>query len=400
MSKVDDLDLTLLPLDYFRKLVGVDPYHFWQMTHTLHPLDGYSQIYPHERWQHTTVLPIPSMPERSAKRGPGRYDILEAIARAEEKIADFHALNTWCGLKYTYREEIRLKKPRQEVWYSRTPYKLTTRWWHVNTVGVQTWTSISSGVALVYDASDDVTLTVNVGSVSTGEVVVCYPGTQVRIRPAQVTKVGNVATVTLKKWLCGKPADWETGDPIDASDVLNLLTEVDVYRLWMDTSEQIILVWEPEASRCSCSGAGCPACAGSTRDACALRGDYSIGVVAWQTATYDAVDARWELLGTWPYSRFPDLAYISYLHGFPTGSDRYMSSKWQKVVSYLAAAELPSYVVDATSQPDILYDWRMDLARQEEGSRFSVSPSGLDNPFGTRRGQVYAWKAVKEACGD
>ena len=32
MTMIEDLDLTALPLDDFRKVVGIDPWHFWQMS--------------------------------------------------------------------------------------------------------------------------------------------------------------------------------------------------------------------------------------------------------------------------------------------------------------------------------------------------------------------------------
>jgi len=373
--------------------MGVDPYHFWQMTNPVHPMQGYSQIYPHERWQHTVDV---TMPARSAKRGPGRFDMLRAIVDAEEKLAGFHALNTWPGPRYADSEVVRLKKPRQPMLYQRTPYGLRTRWWHVQLVGVQTYTPIDT-VAPVYDASDDVTVEVDVGSVSADEVVICYPGTHVQIRPISVSKVGDIATVSLKKWLCAKPELWETGDAIDSADNANLLDEVDVYRVWVDTTSQIVLAWEPEIYNCADGG---EICSLASCTACAVRKDYSIGYVGWQTATYDEDAGKWKSGPLWPFSRFPDIASISYVHGFPTDGDRYMSPEWRRVVAYLAAAELSDYVWDVTSQPEILYDWRVDLAKQEEGNRFSLSMADLDNPFGTRRGQVYAWKALKSAIGD
>lgn len=392
-----DYGKTILPLDAFRRWMGIDPYHFWQMEHVAHPMEGYSHYYPHERWQYTAAVPD-VMPQRTAKRGPGRLDFIKAIADAEDKIAQYPPLNTWPGPKYSANEEVRLKKPRQAVLYTLTPFGLLTRWWHVQTVGVQTWDPLGAAVALVYDATDDVMCSAAVTSdVAASEVVVCYAGTTIPIRPIEVTISGVTATITLKKWMCGDPNDWETADPIDANDTDNLIQTVDVYRVWIDTTQQIILGWEPDLLYCDCTASDCVICSIVGRTACAVRKDYRIGYVGWQVAEYDG---GWEALTVpWPHARFPDLAYISYVHGFTADGDRYMSTKWQRVVSQLAAADLPSYVVDTTSQPDILYDWRIDLAKQEEGSRWSIGTSDLDNPFGTKRGHIAAWKAVKEAAG-
>jgi hypothetical protein len=39
----------------------------------------------------------------------------------------------------------------------------------------------------------------------------------------------------------------------------------------------------------------------------------------------------------------------------------------------------------------------VDLAMDMDGAAsFSVSPEDLDNPLGTRAGQVYAWKRIRQ----
>jgi hypothetical protein len=46
-----------------------------------------------------------------------------------------------------------------------------------------------------------------------------------------------------------------------------------------------------------------------------------------------------------------------------------------------------------------LYRWQFDLARtggSNDESYTSVSAADLDNPFGTRRGHVYAWRFVND----
>lgn len=401
INKVDDYAKTILPLDYCRALVcDVDPYHFWQMTYTGHPERGYSHIYPHERWQYTTT-PL-SMPAASAKRGPGRRDFLDAIAKAEAKISAISELNTWPGPKYTESEEVQLVKPSAFKFAyptRRTPYGLRTRWWHIQYVGVQRLTPIQAGVALSFDATDNVTLTVTT-TVSADEIVITYPGETIQIRPIEVTKVGNLATITLKKWLCGNPTSWETAEPINADVVLNLLQTVDVHRSWVDPSSQITIAWEPDYTLCTCDNSStCQVCQLATADACALRKDYKVGYVGWQFATWNAVTGVYDSAAV-SCSRFPEKAYISYVHGFPTNGDRYISNRWAQAVAILAAAELPDYVYDTTSQPQQLYYWREDFARQEGKSRHTMSMSDLGNPFGTKRGQIEAWKIVKQAIGD
>lgn len=404
MARVDDLLLTILPLEYFRRqVVDIDPYHFWQMIHTDHPERGYSHVYPQERWMYTTQLMSPQA--TSAKRGPGRLDFLQAIAEAESSIASVSELNTWPAPKYTEAEEVIIHSPSEfNIAYPsrQVPYGLKTRWWQVRRVGVQTWDPLQAAVAIVYDvpaASDDATVTI-VTTVDADELVIAYPGTEVPIRPIEVSKVGNTATITVKKWLCGDPADWETADPINADDTTNLLQTVDIYRVWVDPSDQILMAWEPAISGCdTCSDGTCLACQLSTQTACAFRKDYKIGHIGWQYATWDAVSGSYTI-ATIANERFPEKAYVNYMHGFPLDGDRYYSQKWQRTVSILAAAMLPAYVYDTTSQPQQLAYWREDFTKQEGKSKHNIGQSAMINRFGSNRGHIHAWNAVKDAIGD
>ena len=41
------------------------------------------------------------------------------------------------------------------------------------------------------------------------------------------------------------------------------------------------------------------------------------------------------------------------------------------------------------------YRWQQDLARtNKDDELYTVSPQDLNNPFGTRRGHVWAWRQV------
>lgn len=401
---LQDYTMTILPLDYFRRFVSVDPYHFWQMSNTGHPERGYSHVYPHNRWQYTerVATGAGSMPGESAKRGPGRYDMLEAIAAAESKIASVSELDTWPGPMYTEDETVILKKPKAySYWWSReTPYGLLTRWKKVQYVGLYTWTAIRLGATLVYDATDDVVTAVTT-SVDEDEVVACYPGTYVPIRPINISVSGTTMTITIKKWLLADPDLWDTASVIDATDTTNLLSAVDVYRVHVDPSDQILVAWEPDISYCECLNTEqCELCAHATMQACAFQKNYKIGFVGWQVGEWNATSEEYERVISCYRSRFPDKAYINYQHGQPLEGDRYMSRRWQRIVCMLAAAELPDYVYDATSRPDAMYYWRTDFAQQEGLDKHQMSMSDLDNPFGTKRGQIMAWKEVKRAIGD
>jgi hypothetical protein len=403
MAKVDDLELTLMPLDYLRRFLGIDPYHFWQMTKDTNPIRGYSHIYPHERWQYNSM----AMPGTDAKRGPSRQDLANAIADAEQKIASVSELDAWPAPTYTEDEMVILKMPKTDFaseWPSRSrPYGLMTRWKQVQRVGTLTLTLQDDAVDIsaAYNATDDVTFTVTVQSgVTADEVVVMYPDTEVRIRPIEVSVSGTTATITIKKWLLGDPDDWETSDAIDADTTTDLLQTVDVYRRWIDSSDQILIAWEPDILICGCLETDtCAACQTATKAACAVEKDYRIGYVGWQFATWNATTEEYDR-DTCAISRYPDRAIISYEHGFPSGDDYYISNRWMQTVSKLAVAQLPDYVVDTTSRPDALWYWMQDMTWVEGFNRHTMSQSDLNNPFGSKRGHVEAWKEVFRAIGD
>lgn len=397
MAAIDDYGHNLMPLEYFRRHMAVDPYHFWQMSRTGHPFEGSSHIYPHERWMYTTST-VRVMPDASARRGPARLDMLQAIADAEALMANFSALNSWAAPRYAEAEEVRLVKPAS-IYARVLPFSLFTKWHNVQNVGWLTLTELQTGVVPVYGAADDATITATVGTALASEVVVTYAGTTIQIRPISVTVTAGVATITVSKWLMGDPTLWVNANAINADVNTGFVATVDVYRQWLDPSLQVILAWEPNIRLCGCLSSTCRVCQLAITYACAIQKNYKIGDVGWQFATWNATTGQYDANDP-TATRYPDLAYIYYMHGFPTGSDRYMDLRWQRAVSYFAAALLPDYVADSTSQPEVMYHWRRDMAQSLEGRPRTATRRELNNPFGTKRGMIYAWNVVREAVGE
>lgn len=376
---INDLDLTALPLDTFRQIMGVDPWHFWQMSTPT----GCSSVYTHYRWLGDGYV--------------ARHDFIQAIVMAEQTLA--RKLEFWPGLRYQENEIVRLIVPRQPVLYNRTPMKIHVDWHRVQQVGRRTWALLGSvAMATLYTASEDVTITIAglpAGTIAS-EIVVCYTGTQVQIRPIQVTVSGAVATINIKRWLMGDPDLWSVGTVIDPSDNDNLLALVDVYRVTYDTSHAITLAWEPEIQMCGCLTDSCNVCAGATQSACASRGDWANGLIGWQAANYAA--------GVWtpatlPWSRYPDMSYVSYLHGANPDPDRYMSMFWAQIVSHMAVALMDEAGCGCSDTMSAMLYWKEDLAYSKDSSH-QLGPMDIDNPFGQRRGQISAWKAVLMQAGE
>lgn len=373
---INDLELTLLPLDYFRRMLGVDPYHFWQFEHPDHPLSTCTSIYTHEKWQSGNVA---------------RLDMLTAIMEAERNLAE--VIRYWPAPRYVYREKRALQHPQTLSSRSSRPLTLHTEFIKIQDVGTQQWDLIES-IVLVYDATDNVSFTVTVPDDATAdEIYVTYSSSRIRIRPITVTLSGTTATITIKKWLLGKRELWHSGDNISASVIDNYEGQVDVYHVWLSKTEQVLVYYEPTDGRVVCEDPTDTLCEGSTQNACAMQGNYDLGVIAYQLASY--ADGAYSAVST---TRYPDSAYISYISGANTQGDRYMSRFWQRIVAHYAVALLDLPLCSCSDVRDAYNYWQEDFGQTQgmAGRSATYSQSALENPLGSlRRGAVDAWNTIR-----
>lgn len=373
--QIDDLTRTILPLDYFREVLGIQPYHFWQLTTTRHRFEGCSSVYSHERWL--------------SDHGPGRNDFIMAINAAEAMLAN--VLGYQVGPMYS-EETIDLALPKV------FGYKHKTAWQHINVVGKLTYTTLSAAVAPNYNnPADWVTLSVNVGNVSACEVIVCYPGTFVEIRPIDVTVASGTATIKIRRWLLGNPANWENGDAHDADVAGNMLATVDVLRKWYDVTQQANLLWEPSISDCGCLEPGCAICSLSSVTACVTEADYAEGIVDCRPASYDSEQGKYVAVTALPQYRRPDMVRINYYHGLLDGC--WMPVAWRKTVTVLAVSMLDSGVCGCADVVNAVQYWQRDLNESTPSGTFMLGQSEMEGAFGKKRGALHAWNAVKLAIG-
>lgn len=385
MPITDDLLSSTLQLEQFRQVLGINPYHFWQMRFTKHPYNGCSESYTHYRYL--------------GERGPGRYDIIQAINTAESMLSGL--LNYKLGYNYAQHEHVVLPVPKQ-LTYRVSPYTFQTRWEKVLEVGQRVWDLIESvtfwSVGDPDTMAESISFTVALAEdIPACELKVCYQGTQVPIEPVEISVSGLVATIVIKRWLLGKPSDWEDGAVIDANSLANLINTVDVYHVWLDPSRQITLAWQPEFNLCGCGGATCPVCSLAMQSACATPGIFKVGVIAWQPATYYPELGYTGVSLVMP--RYPDMAWINYSHGV-IDEKCTMPSYWRRVVTLLALTYLDNGACGCADVANVYSYWQEDLAKVSERQTFNLGPSEMDNPLGKRRGAINAWQAVKQAIGE
>ncbi len=231
------------------------------------------------------------------------------------------------------------------------------------------------------------------------------------VRPAR-TKVisAGVFTATFWVWQLIETTLWEALPTeadfasVDASIGTNVVNTVDIYYEYNDTTAvQSMFYWEGEPSTnfyCSCGSPTCVHCGHTTQDGCLTVRNVDAGLVVPAPATYDEVDGAWEST-SWTVCHDPDLVNIWYYAG--EQSDAYLAGTscepmpfyLQQAVAWLATARLERPLCDCANVVALFDDLRRDFAdtaRDITGHNLTLGL--LDNPFGTRKGEVKAWQRI------
>lgn len=416
-----------LPLESFRRIIGYNPFHFWQLTNSDVPLDSKcnSLVYEYS-WQNVNAV--------------GRADIRAAIAIAEEKLRSY--------LHYSpaphYVEET-LSYPRyydRRSMYAapidsdgrRVSLKLAEG--YVQALGVEAHTLIGTPSTITYSDSDGdgITDTFTTSALATtvtdtDQIAVYFSSTdrytgasigpRWRIAPVKVTISGGNVTIKGPIWLIVKPIKYQgystsskslvldpgnVSNPPQPPTNLNYATSVEIYRRYTNgdgttnATAQALFTWETSPG-CDCAtvsdSSTDPAAIATSIGRVGLR-DSKTGLVTPGTATYDTTSALWAS-SAWTGCQPPDRVLIRYLAGLPLVNGE-MAPAWQQVVAHLALAELPGPLCNCERANREVHYWQTDLARtggNNDEQYGAISARDLDNPFGTRRGHVFAWRFVQ-----
>ena len=401
---------TKLTLARWAELMGINPLHFAGVqldgdgnTPDLQNATGCSQPWPQYSWQ--------------AHDSESRESVAEAIATAEANIEaalGYRLLpewqvDEWRPTARPYRPELVQYGTYDLRGFYRT---IETRWGMVVSGGQRAVDTIEEGAAITWSDGDSdnykETGTVSVATTVTDseEIRVYYPGhlgeDGYEIRPVSIDLSGGMATITFSRHLAVAEARNEAlvWSAAPGDDDAAFLTTVDVGRVYNDPSTMATLVWEP-ADWCGCDivGSGtCSICSYTVQTACILPRKPDLGLIAYHPASYDAATDSWSEV-TPAVDRDPDLVRLWYRAGlrdmgrqWPT---RELSADWERAVAFYAASLLDRGVCSCASAA--VARWQVDLAAErgaEELETYRSTPALLDNPLGTRRGAVYAWRRV------
>lgn len=239
------------------------------------------------------------------------------------------------------------------------------------------------------------------------------------IRPARSKSIasGNV-TLVYDSWLFIDP-DTLSAYPtstgfrgVDITTIANYVTSVDVYREYTDFTQQSVeFSWEPKPSNLlfttfctSCGGAGCITCQNTTQEGCLHIRDVVGGLLVPVPATYSDADSRWNEQA-WTECREPDTVKIWYYAGdlserFLRGDDcDRLPLHFAQAIAWAATARLERPPCGCQNVRSMFAALRRDLAfvgsGEGEGS-YNISFDELDNPMGTRQGEIMAWRRIRK----
>lgn len=399
---------TKLPIDTWAAIFGIHPLHLNQIQVDADANSICEQAWFEHEWQDSDRV--------------GREALAVAIAQAESDIEEqlgFRLVpswerDEWHAVTRPYHPEfVNLSGTDTHGYRS----AVGADWGYFIAGGIEQKDLLQAGAAVAYAAAtgsfDDTsypeTATVVV-TVAQGaepcEVAVYYPGKggddAWEIRPINVVVSGTTATITFRRELAVLEGLQEDLRPhvLDGLDDTNFLTTVDVYHHWNNPQQQATMVWEPLPG-CGCNTSGCVSCSQSVQTACTFgRGEPRLSIVAYAPADWDptalAFTPAAQCIG-----RDADALRLYYYAGQRDNGQNCanvaMNRDWARTVAYYAASFLDRPLCGCTALNQQIQRWTQDLAFEtgaDETGAYKMSDSDLDNPLGTRRGAVYAWRRI------
>lgn len=410
----------LLPLDTYRVLLGFNPWHFWGLSHPqFAPVNSQCNTLVYRyAWQNAQAV--------------GRDEIVQALVDAQNLLASRLRFD----VAPAYREDtVAWPRLADQAWSRGATIDARGQFLSVQlprgmvrAIGKETHTLLGTA-AVVYTDSDgdglNDTFSITIaapGITDTEELGVYVPAAERfdgsalderwRIAPTRCTLSGGVATITGRAWTAVRPVLYERATPaaLNAADATTFLSTLDVARHWADPNgltvetAQATLLYETApapwfcASCAGITGNGTdPAAVGMAVARCGVRHSDD-GTVLPALAVYDATSATWSATACWSCAREPDRVLVRYRAGLPLIGGQ-VDPAWADVLAMLATAQIPGPICACKEANKRVHHWQFDLARTggSAGEAYGlISGSDLSNPFGTRRGQVLAWKRVQD----
>ena len=412
-----------LALSEWYDIMGINPWHGFQLSNELVPIDSKCNTITCERaWMDADRV--------------GRYEIRRAINRAEELMYQY--LHYWPTKRH---REVTIPYPRlgNHALQRYTNSDPTGHWislqlpeGHVHKLGYLAESTKVLADVVYSDMDGDnlyetatVTVSVPAGTLP-DEVVVQFDPLDLGALPEspdipvrKVTVNGTTATILIDAWNLVCPDKYQRArcSPLNPNSFYavnpnnpkppkphqyTLVYDVYVFRRRTDPTgttqdtAQAVLIWESEPyptwSTCCYNFVS-----DKTRDPSALRyaiargevRDSRTGIIYLGDSVYDEASQSWSGKISWSNCRTPDRVIVRYEAGSTDNA-------WKTVISRLAAAELTRPICACSNANKELAEWQWDLSRNGGTDEVYSSPQDLTNPLGARRGHIYAWRSIQQ----
>lgn len=414
LSTAVPLPITLLSLSKYAKIMGIVPAHFWQgaapnIDPQVFPLSGSCDSLWHQyAWQDSDKV--------------GRYDIAQAIYDAERDLAN--ALGYWPAPMWIANEEHVYPRPyrreyvglgtdlRGSVKGITAGYGKIVRDGRRAVLPIATASTGGSGLAYSDEDGDGFYETASVTVVTT-ETDVCAlkvyfsdkdgePDWEIREPKSKVISSGSVVFI-FDSWLFIDPDLFELPptdmgpDALDLSTTVNFVGSVDVYKEYVNNAIAAVeFLWEPDGIPCD---PVLDSCDDLSASGCVRIRDAEVGILAPSPANYSADTDKWTGT-TWAGSREPDRVRFWYQAGerareFMRGiSCDPLDLQWAQTIAWLATARLERPLCACNQAAALSQRLQTDLTERGETNQFFTTLEIAGNPFGTRIGEVSAWRKV------
>lgn len=390
---------TLLPLDRWSHLMGIDPLHFNQLqSNNFNNGESCGSTWYQHPWQGANRV--------------SRDDIAIAIQTAEHMLADdvgYHLLPDWDVDEIIKTIPLRNPTAYSSGYNVRGTHKSAfAHWGHIISGGIQTKAFIGNMRIAFTDEDGDgykETVTGTIATIVTDpdEIRLYYAGKSGddawEIRPISVSISGGTATIVFKAWqiVVEDPQEIFNAAILDADLAASYESTVDVYQVHLYPYPQLSMLWE-NLDDCVSSDSSCGECGHYAQDGCMTVRDNRLGEFAYKAATWNTLT---ELFtgAECVIARDPDRVQISYLSGWrdmkQSRPSNVMDPYWERVVAYLAASLLDKQICDCNNAAEFVGYWRDDLARNNAERTFQMAPERIANKFGTTRGADFALRACQ-----
>lgn len=411
----DPLPYTLLSLARYAKIMGLTPPHFWQAAGaTYFPVLGScSDVWYQYSWQNDDQV--------------SRYDLAITIQDAEREIAS--VLGYWPAPMWTSKEMHPYPRNyRRETFGNgrnvRGLFKsIEADYGRFIAAGRRAVSAVSTAVNVAYSDPDGdgfnelATVSAATSLTDACEIKVYHLGKsgqqEWEIRPARSKAIsGGTFTATFDAWLFIDP-DLQAvldnqAEAINLENSSNYVAQVDIYREYTDfTQASAEFSWEPKpynslvTTFCtSCGGTGCVACENTTQTGCLHVRDVESGILVPTPATYDSDNAQWNG-AAWTECREPETVKLWYYSGdideqyLRGASCEALSQYFAQAIAWLATARIERPICACNNAHTLAMELRKDMAFSDDNGSFIMSEEELANPFGTKKGEVMAWRRIR-----